>query len=157
LTGENAMSEGAKKSYHFNSNMRTNSGSKSTMSNNEDRYLRALEIQERKQAIIDKELEKQRIIDEAEKAAADEKARQEAEAKAAQAEEEATNAPVKEAVIEGTPAAEEAAPAAPAAKPAPSGNFVPGPTPRKDFTSDEKAAMLKRARAHAAEVAKRKS
>jgi hypothetical protein len=150
------MSEGAEKSYHFNSNMRTNSGSKSTMSNNEDRYLRALEIQERKQAIIDKELEKQRIIDEAEKAVAEEKARQEAEAKAAQAEEEAANAPV--AVIEEAPAAEEATPtAAPAAKPAPSGNFVPGPTPRNDFTSDEKAAMLKRARAHAAEVAKRKS
>ena len=148
------MSEGAEKSYHFNSNMRSNSGSKSTMSNNEDRYLRALEIQERKQAIIDKELEKQRIIDEAEKAAAEEKARQEAEAKAAQAEEEAANAP--EAVIEEAP--EEAAPAAaPAAKPAPSGNFVPGPKPRNDFTSDERAAMLKRARAHAAEVAKRKS
>ena len=148
------MSEGAEKSYHFNSNMRSSSGSKSTMSNNEDRYLRALEIQERKQAIIDKELEKQRIIDEAEKAVAEEKARQEAEAKAAQAEEEAANAPV--AVIEEAP--EEAAPAAaPAAKPAPSGNFVPGPTPRNDFTSDERAAMLKRARAHAAEVAKRKS
>jgi hypothetical protein len=152
------MSEGAKKSYHFNSNMRSNSGSRSTMSNNEDRYLRALEIQERKQAIIDQELEKQRIIDEAEKAVADEKARQEAEAKAAKAEEEATNAPVNEPVAEEAPATEEAAPAAaPAAKPAPSGNFVPGPTPRKDFTSDEKAAMLKRARAHAAEVAKRKN
>ena len=33
-----------------------------------------------------------------------------------------------------------------------SGNFVPGPTPRKDFSSEEKAAMLKRARAHAAQV-----
>jgi hypothetical protein len=154
LTGENAMSEGAEKSYHFNSNMRTNSGSKASMSNNEDRYLRALEIQEAKQVLIDEKLEKQRIIDEAEKAVAEEKARQEAEAKAAQAEEEAANAPV--AVIEEAP--EEAAPAAaPAAKPAPSGNFVPGPTPRNDFTSDERAAMLKRARAHAAEVAKRKS
>ena len=150
------MSEGANKSYHFNSNMRTNSGSKSTMSNNEDSYLRALEIQERKQAIIDKELEKQRIIDEAEKAVVEEKARQEGEAKAAQAEEEAANAPV--AVIEGAPAAEEAAPAAAlATKPTPSGNFVPGPTPRNDFTSAEKSAMLKRARAHAAEVAKRKN
>ena len=37
-----------------------------------------------------------------------------------------------------------------------SGNFVPGPTPRKDFSSEEKAAMLKRARAHAAEVKARK-
>ena len=151
------MSEEAKKSYHFNSNMRSNSGSKSTMSNNEDRYLRALEIQERKQAIIDEELEKQRIIDEAEKVVAEEKARQETEAKAVQAAEEAANAPV--AVIEEeAPAAEETtSAAAPTAKPAPSGNFVPGPTPRKDFTSAEKAAMLKRARAHAAQVAKQKS
>ena len=156
MTGENAMSEEAKKSYHFNSNMRSNSGAKSTMSNNEDRYLRALEIQEHKQAIIDKELEKQKIIDEVERAAAEEKAQQEAEAKAAQAKEEAVNVPV--AVIEDAPSVEETTPAAaPAAKPAPSGNFVPGPTPRKDFTSAEKAAMLKRARAHAAEVAKRKS
>ena len=151
------MSEGANKSYHFNSNMRTNSSSKSTMSNNEDRYLRALEIQERKQAIIDEELEKQRIIDDAEKAVAEEKARQEAEAKAAQAAEEAANVAVA-VTEEEAPAAEESTPAAaPAAKPAPSGNFVPGPKPRNDFTSDEKAAMLKRARAHAAVVAKRKS
>ncbi len=150
------MSEAREKSYHFNSNIRSNTGSKASMSNNEDRYLRALEIQEAKQALIDEKLEKQRIIDEAEKAVAEEKARQEAEAKAAQAEEEAANAPVEEAVIEE--AAEEATPAATPAstKPAPSGNFVPGPTPRKDFSSDEKAAMLKRARAHAAEVAKRK-
>ena len=150
------MSEEVNKSYHFNSNMRSNSGSKSTMSNNEDRYLRALEIQERKQAIIDKELEKQKIIDEVERVAAEEKARQEAEAQAAQAKEEAANAPV--AVIEEAPAVKETNPAAaPAAKPAPLGNFVPGPTPRKDFTSAEKAAMLKRARAHAAQVAKQKS
>ena len=156
MTGENVMSEEAKKSYHFNSNMRSNSGSKSTMSNNEDRYLRALEIQERKQVIIDKELEKQKIIDEVERVAAEEKARQEAEVKAAQAQEEAANAPV--AVIEEAPAVKETSPAAaPAAKPAPSGNFVPGPTPRKDFTPAEKAAMLKRARAHAAQVAKQKS
>ena len=150
------MSGEVNKSYHFNSNMRSNSGSKSTMSNNEDRYLRAMEIQERKQAIIDKEIEKQKIIDEVERVAAEEKARQEAEAQAAQAKEEAANAPVAD--IEETPAVEETTPAAaPTVKPAPSGNFVPGPTPRKDFSSAEKAAMLKRARAHAAEVAKRKS
>ena len=65
-------------------------------------------------------------------------------------------APAKAEAAEA-PAAD--APAA-EAKPAPakkaSGNFVPGPTPRKDFTSEEKAAMLKRARAHAAEVKARK-
>ena len=73
-------------------------------------------------------------------------------------------------MIQGTAATEaeqsapnkEEVPAAPEApKPTPvveasSGPKVPGPTPRKDFSSEEKAAMLKRARAHAAEVAKRK-
>lgn len=150
------MGEAGKKSFHFNSNIRSNTGSKTSMSNNEDRYLRALEIQERKREILEEELEKQRIIDEAKKAEAEEKARQEAEAKAAQEEEAAANAPVEEPVIEEAP--EEAAPAAApvSTKPAPSGDFVPGPTPRKDFSSAEKAAMLKRAKAHAAEVAKRK-
>ena len=37
-----------------------------------------------------------------------------------------------------------------------SGNFVPGPKPRKDFSSEEKSAMLKRAKAYAAEVKARK-
>ena len=50
--------------------------------------------------------------------------------------------------------ASEATPAATPKKS--SGNFVPGPTPRKDFSSEEKSAMLKRARAHAAEVKTRK-
>ena len=150
------MNEAGKNSFHFNSNIRSTFGSKASMSNNEDRYLRALEIQERKREILEEELEKQRIIEEAERAAAEEKARQEAEAKAAEEAAAKAAEPVEETP---EPAAEEAAPAAeaaPSAKPKPSGNFVPGPTPRKDFTSAEKAAMLKRARAHAAEVAKRK-
>jgi len=50
----------------------------------------------------------------------------------------------------------DAAEAKPAPVKKPSGNFVPGPTPRKDFSSDERAAMLKRAKAHAAEVKARK-
>jgi len=56
-----------------------------------------------------------------------------------------------------TPAVEtKAAEATPAPAKKSSGNFVPGPKPRKDFSSEEKAAMLKRARAHAAEVKARK-
>ena len=148
------MNEAGKKSFHFNSNIRFKSGSKASMSNNEDRYLRALEIQELKREIREEELEKQRIIEEAEaKTAAEAKTRQE-EAKAAE-EETAKKAGQVEETAE--PVAQESAPvveAAPAAKPMPSGSFVPGPTPRKDFTSAEKAAMLKRAKAHAAEVAK---
>ncbi len=57
------------------------------------------------------------------------------------------------------PVAEEVPQVKEAAKPSPivdSGPKVPGPTPRKDFSSEEKAAMLKRAKAYAAEVAKRK-
>ena len=157
LTGDLAMNEAGKQSFHFNSNIRSKSGSKASMSNNEDRYLRALEIQELKREIREEELEKQRIIEEAEaKTTAEEKARQEAEAKAAE-EETAKKAGQVEETAE--PVAQESAPvveAAPAAKPMPSGSFVPGPTPRKDFTSAEKAAMLKRAKAHAVEVAKRK-
>ena len=149
------MNEAGKQNFHFNSNIRSKSGSKASMSNNEDRYLRALEIQERKREILEEELEKKRIIEEAEsKKAAQKKAREELEAKAA--EEEAVK---KAEQVEETaePVAEESAPVAkapPAVKP--TGNFVPGPTPRKDFSSSEKAAMLKRAKAHAAEVAKKK-
>jgi hypothetical protein len=46
-------------------------------------------------------------------------------------------------------------PAAAPAKAKSSGG-VPGPTPRRDFSSEERAAMLKRAKAHAAEVKARK-
>ena len=146
------MNEGVEKSYHFNSNMRSNSGSKTTMSNNEDRYLRALEIQERKQAIIDNELEKQREEDEKmaallpnpeENTSVVKEAAQPKEASETEAIEE--TAPVIEKEVQ-TPVAIKS-----------SGTNVPGPTPRNDFTSAEKSAMLKRARAHAAEVAKRKS
>ena len=41
------MSKGLR-DFHFNVNVRTNSGSKATMANNEDSFLRAMEIQERK-------------------------------------------------------------------------------------------------------------
>ena len=60
---------------------------------------------------------------------------------------EAAEVPIAEATVQE---------AKPAPSKKPSGNFVPGPTPRKDFTSEEKAAMLKRAKAHAAEVKARK-
>ena len=153
--GDSVMNEAGKKIFHFNSNIRSKSGSKASMSNNEDRYIRALEIQELKREIREEELEKQRVIEEAKaKIAAEEKARQEAEAKAAE-EETAKKAEQVEETAE--PVAEESIPVA-EARPAtkPTGNFVPGPTPRKDFSSAEKAAMLKRAKAHAAEVAKRK-
>ena len=150
------MTEVEKKIYHFNSNIRSNTGSRASMANNEDRYLRALEIQERKRALREEELEKQRKIQELENPTpppAEDNAVA-IEEQPAEIEETSTSE------IETTDAAAEEVPeVTETPKPAPvvdSGPKVPGPTPRKDFSSEEKAAMLKRAKAHAAEVAKRK-
>lgn len=143
------MGEGS--SFHFNSNIRTNSGSRATMSNNEDRFLRALEIQERKQAIIDETLEIQKE-EEAKLAALKPKVEEDA-AVAEEAAKETIEAEVLDEPEEA-PAVEKEAPAPVAV--ASSGTNVPGPTARSDFSSEEKSAMLKRAKAHAAEVAKRK-
>ena len=150
------MSEAEKKIYHFNSNIRSNTGSRSSMTNNEDRYLRALEIQERKRALLEEELEKERKIQELENPTPPptEESAEVIEEPPAEVEETSANEmEATESVKEETPAVTETP------KPAPvvdTGPKVPGPTPRKDFSSEEKAAMLKRAKAHAAEVAKRK-
>ena len=150
------MSEAEKKIYHFNSNIRSNTGSRSSMTNNEDRYLRALEIQERKRALLEEELEKERKIQESENPTPPptEESAEVIEEPPAEVEETSANEmEATEPVTEETPAVTETP------KPATvvdTGPKVPGPTPRKDFSSEEKAAMLKRAKAHAAEVAKRK-
>ena len=152
------MSEEGEKSYHFNSNTRLNFGSKASMANNEDPYLRALEIQERKREIREKELERQRKLQELENPtppAADENKGAQEEQPVAVEETTTTEAEQSAPNLEEVPAASEAPKPAPVVE-ASSGPKVPGPTPRKDFSSEEKAAMLKRARAHAAEVAKRK-
>lgn len=133
---------------HFNVNVRTGSGSRAQMANNEDSFLRAMEIQERKKAKKDLENPKQ---DEIVEAAPEESASTEVE--------ETVEAPAEPVVVEEAPVAE-TAPAEPAKAPPipkPSGGGVPGPTPRSDFTAEERADMLKRARAHAAEVAAKKS
>ena len=153
------MSEEGEKSYHFNSNTRLNLGSKASMANNEDPYLRALEIQERKREIREQELERQRKLQELENPtppAADENIEAQEEQPVAVEETAATEAEQSAPNVEEVPATPETPKPAPVVE-ASSGPKVPGPTPRKDFSSDEKAAMLKRARAHAAEVAKRKS
>ena len=152
------MSEEGEKSYHFNSNTRLNLGSKASMANNEDPYLRALEIQERKREIREQELERQRKLQELENPtppAADENTEAQEEQPVAVEETTTTEAEQSAPNVEEVPAASEAPKPAPVVETS-SGPKVPGPTPRKDFSSDEKAAMLKRARAHAAEVAKRK-
>ena len=152
------MSEAGEKSYHFNSNTRLNFGSKASMANNEDPYLRALEIQERKREIREAELERQRKLQELENPtppAADENIEAQEEQPVAVEETATTEAEQSAPNTEDVPATPEAPKPAPVVE-ASSGPKVPGPTPRKDFSSEEKAAMLKRARAHAAEVAKRK-
>ena len=152
------MSEAGGKSFHFNSNNRFNSGSKASMANNEDRYLRALEIQERKREIREEELERQKKLQELENPtppATDENTEAQEEQPVAVEETAATEAEQSAPNAEEVPATPEAPKPAPVVE-ASSGPKVPGPTPRKDFSSEEKAAMLKRARAHAAEVAKRK-
>ena len=152
------MSEEGEKSYHFNSNTRLNFGSKASMANNEDPYLRALEIQERKREIREQELERQRKLQELENPtppAADENTEAQEEQPVTVEETSTTEAEQSAPNKEEVPAAPEAPKPTPVVE-ASSGPKVPGPTPRKDFSSEEKAAMLKRARAHAAEVAKRK-
>ena len=151
------MSEAGEKSYHFNSNTRLNSGSKASMANNEDPFIRALEIQERKREIREEELERQRKLQELENPTppADENTEAQEEQPVAVEETAATEAEQSAPNVEEAPVVSEAPKPAPVVE-ASSGPKVPGPTPRKDFSSEEKAAMLKRARAHAAEVAKRK-
>jgi hypothetical protein len=141
--GETAMSEEVR-DFHFNVNVRAGSGSRAQMANNEDSFLRAMEIQERKRAKKDLENPKQEEIIEAPP-----------EETIVVTEEEVVEAPpvaVEEAPVVETPEPVKAAPA-----PKPSGGGVPGPTPRRDFTSEERAGMMKRAKAHAAEVAARKN
>jgi hypothetical protein len=62
--------------------------------------------------------------------------------------------PAEEKSAEAPVAAEQAATAT--AAPAQAKSGVPKPIPRKDFSSEERSAMLKRAKAHAAEVKARK-
>ena len=151
----------SKGDFHFNVNVRTNSGSKATMANNEDSFFRAIEIQERKRE--KKELEKleeekiaaaqappagsaEPVISPEEAPAVQEEATESADGHAEPAPTAQAEAPATD-----TPPAE--SPSAP--KPA-GGSNVPAPQPRRDFTAEERAAMLKRAKAHAAEVQARK-
>jgi hypothetical protein len=154
LQGETAMSEEVR-DFHFNVNVRTGGGSKAKMANNEDSFLRAMEIQGRKREKRELErLEEERIAASQAPVETDEPVLSEAPV----VEEEATESvEVPEATTPAQEEVPEAPPAVPTpAAPKPSGGGVPGPTPRSDFTTEEKSAMLKRAKAHAAEVRARK-
>ena len=134
--------------FHFNVNVRGGSGARAKMANNEDSFLRAMEIQERRRAKKELENPKQEEIAVAAPIETPELIQEKVEESAVSS----------EAPAEATPAVE--AKTSPAKEPAvtkPSGGGVPGPTPRSDFTSEERAAMMKRAKAHALEVAARKN
>ncbi len=149
--GETTMSEGGRDS-HFNVNVRTGIGSRATMANNEDSFLRAMEIQERKRA--KKELEKPKeIVETAPEELAETVAVLE---EAPVAQEKVVEVPAEPVAVEEAPVSAEEEPPPAKAPPKPSGGGVPGPAPRSDFTAEEKAAMLKRARAHAVEAQARK-
>ena len=81
--------------------------------------------------------------------------RKEGEAAPARAGAAAPAAPAAESA-QPAEAPTEAAKAAPAAAAPKASGGTPKPIPRRDFSSEERAAMLKRARAHAAEVKARK-
>ena len=130
--------------FHFNVNVRAGSGSRAKMANNEDSFLRAMEIQERRRAKKELENPKQEEIAEVAPVETPELIQ----------EEESAVTPEAPAEVTPTVEAETPPPAPVVAKP--SGGGVPGPTPRRDFTSEERAGMMKRAKAHAAEVAARK-
>ena len=140
--------------FHFNVNVRTNSGSRAKMANNEDSFLRPMAIQERKREIKELAMLKEEKL-RAEHTQPEEDTLSPKETLEVQEEASVTveasaePAPTEELTIEEVPPIKTPAPK-------PKGGGVPGPTPRNDFTPEEKAAMLKRAKAHAVEVRARK-
>ncbi len=137
------------RNFHFNVNVRAASGSRAKMANNEDSFLRAMEIQERRRAKKELENPKQEEIVDTAPIETPEILQEEVEESTVSSESPAETTPTVEA--ETPPPTKEPVVAKP------SGGGVPGPTPRNDFTSEERAAMMKRAKAHAAEVAARKN
>ena len=136
--------------FHFNVNVRGGSGARAKMANNEDSFLRAMEIQERRRAKKNLENPKQEEIAEPAPIETPELIQEKVEEPAVSSEAPAEATPAFQAETSQQATKEPAATK-------PSGAGVPGPTPRSDFTSEERAAMMKRAKAHALEVAARKN
>jgi len=159
------MGEKGSKNFHFNVNVRTNTGSIARMANNEESFSRAMEIQERKREKIEEEQKRLEADKQAEEKAApkvtpepieNDKGDTTAEATGS---EDSSETPVIQDEAAGSPetTAETPVTAKPAttkpASPKPSGGGVPGPKSRAgEFTPEELDAMRKRAKAHAAKV-----
>ena len=159
------MGEKGSKDFHFNVNVRTNTGSIARMANHEESFFRATEIQERKREKIEEEQKRLEAEKKAEEQAAPEITPEPVEndeggpiAEAAGSEDlsetlvtqdESTGSP---GTTTETPVTAKPAPAKPAS-PKPSGGRVSGPISRAgEFTPEELDAMRKRAKAHAAKV-----
>ena len=157
------MGEKGSKNFHFNVNVRTNTGSIARMANNEESFSRAMEIQERKREKIEEEQKRLEAEKKAEEQAAPEITPEPVEndeggPTAEVAGSESSETPVTKDEAAGspettaeTPVTAKAATEKPAPKP--SGGGVPGPKSRAgEFTPEELDAMRKRAKAHAAKV-----
>jgi hypothetical protein len=160
------MGEKGSRDFHFNVNVRTNTGSIARLATNEEPFLRAMEIQERKREKIEEEEQKRLEAEKkAEEQAAPEITPESVEndeggptAEAAGSE-DSSETPVTQDEAAGSPetTAETPVTAKPAtakpASPKPSGGGVSGPKSRAgEFTPEELDAMRKRAKAHAAKV-----
>ena len=159
------MGEKGSKNFHFNVNVRTNTGSIARMANNEESFSRAMEIQERKREKIEEEQKRLEAEKKAEEQTAPKINPEPVEndeggptAEAAGSE-DSSETPVIQGEAAGSPETTAEAPvtAKPAtakpASPKPSGRGVSGPTSRAgQFSPEELDAMRKRAKAHAAKV-----
>ena len=162
------MSKKGIRDIHFNVNVRTNAGAIARMANNEASFLRAMEIQEHKREKIQEELKRLEAEKKVEEQTAPEitpelvENDEEGPTDEAAGSEDSSETPVIQyenadfpEITAETPVTAKPATAKPAS-PKPNEGGVPGPTPRRDFTPEERSAMLKRAKAHAAEVKARK-
>ena len=166
------MGEKGSRDFHFNVNVRTNTGSIARLATNEEPFLRAMEIQERKREKIEEEQKRLEAEKKAEEQAAPEITPESVEndeggptAEAAGSE-DSSETPVSQDEAVGSPetTAETPVTAKPATakptspkptSPKPSGGGVSGPTSRAgEFTPEELDAMRKRAKAHAASKSK---
>ena len=159
------MGEKGSKDFHFNVNVRTNTGSIARLATNDESFFRAMEIQERKREKIEEEQKRLEAEKKAEEQAAPEIIPEPVEndeggptAEAAGSE-DSSETPVTQDEAAGSPetTAETPVTAKPAkakpTSPKPSGGGVSGPISRAgQFTPEELDAMRKRAKAHAAKV-----
>jgi hypothetical protein len=159
------MGEKGSKNFHFNVNVRTKTGSIARMTNNEESFSRAMEIQERKREKIEEEQKRLEAEKKAEEQSAPEINPELVEndeggpTTEAAGSEDSSEIPVIQDEAAGSPetTAESPVTAKPArakpASPKPSGGGVSGPISRAgQFTSEELDAMRKRAKAHAVNV-----